>query len=357
MIRPSSLPALAQCPCFESGSSEYTDDGTERHAALSEHFAGDNGRLDLMDEEQAEAVKWAADYIRLHAPMSDHSIQFETKLSVMLEVDLEEFELKGTPDAVCGNDLFDLKTRPRDYVPQMAAYALMMFDQAPERPFVRVHLLFAALRKHETFKLTREAAVKIVVPIVANSLDSNRVPKPCDYCNWCANKLTCSAIKDRVQAVQSGREDWELEQYNTSFISEPAEMAKALRVARLLAKWCEAVEFRAKTMWIKEGMAIPGFKLQERAGKSVITDVLEAFRLSGLPEETFLKCCDLRMETSKKFPEKVGAVNAYRELTGVTMAAAKRELKRKLEPVTRRGNPTVSIVADKGETLEEEDNG
>lgn len=341
MIRPSSLPALSQCPCFESGSSEYTEDGTERHHALTEHFAGDDSRLEFMEEDQAAAVRWAAEYIRIHAPMSDHPIDFEKKLRMD---DDEMNEITGTPDVVCGSHLFDLKWRHSDYTAQMAAYVCMMFTANPKLETVTVHLLFGAFKRAETFRLDWATAAEIIHPIIERARNPERVPALCDYCGWCKLKLTCPAFNVRVDAVVKARPDWELEQYETAFITEGPEMAKALRVARKLAKWCEAVEWRAKELWTKEGVQIPGFELRERQAKQYITDVAAAFNLSGLPQDKFLACCEPRLNTSKTFAEKLGIIDEYAKLTEISKAAAKREVLRKLEPVIKRGNPTLSLV-------------
>ncbi|MDA1277397.1 MAG: DUF2800 domain-containing protein [Verrucomicrobia bacterium] len=349
MIRPSSLPALAQCPSFESGSSEYAEDGTERHHALTEHFAGDDSRLELMDDEQAEGVRWAAEYIKIHAPMSDFPIDFEKKMS-FTDADLNEVE--GTPDVVCGNHLFDLKWRYRDYTAQMAAYALMMFQGAP-RETVTVHLLFGATKRAQAFNLTEESCRYIIDPIIERARNPDRVPEVCDYCGWCKLKLTCPAFKVRVDAVLEGRDDWHLETYTTDFVTDGKEMAKALRLARRIKKWCEAVEWRAKELWQKEGVQIPDFEMKERQAKQYITNVIEAFRRSGLPQDKFLECCEPRLNTSKTYPDKLGLIDTYHGSCGGSKAGAKKELLRKLESVLKRGNTTVYLV-DTGSKTEEE---
>lgn len=351
MIRPSSLPALAQCPCFESGSSEYAEDGTERHAALSEHFAGDDSRLDMLDDDQAEGVKWAAEYIRIHAPLSDYPADFEKKLSF---TDNNFNEIKGTPDVVCGNHIFDLKWRYRDYTAQMAAYACMVLADRDEGSTVTIHLLFGATKKSEVFKLDLDSALSIVDPIVERAQSPDKTHTPCDYCGWCAIKLSCPAFKARVDAVVAGRDDWQLEAYDTTFITDGKEMAKALRIARKLSKWCDAVEWRAKELWQKEGIQIPGFDLKERQGRQYITDTVQAFSLSGLPQDKFLACCEPRLNTSKTYPDKVGIIDTYAAQTEISKAGAKRELLKKIEPVLKRGNPVISLVDTQSKINSEE---
>ena len=308
-----------------------------------------------MDEDQSDAVRWASDYIRMHAPMSDHPISFEKTLRMD---DSEMNEIKGTPDVVCGNHMFDLKWRQRDYTAQMAAYVCMMFEANPRLESVTVHLLFGAVKKAEVFKLDNATARDIIDPIIDRARNPERVPALCDYCGWCALKLTCPAFKVHVDAVVNGRPDWELEQYDTAFITTKPEMVKAVRIARKLKGWCESVEWRAKEMWLQEGVSLePEFKIMERQSRQYITDVAAAFNLCGLPQDTFLACCEPRLNTSKTFAEKIGIIDEYAKLNAIPKAAAKRDMLRKMESVIKRGKPTVSLVDTQSKTSTEgEDN-
>jgi len=351
MIRPSSFPALKQCPCFEGGQASVdADKGTERHSTLASLLNGDNDRITFLDDEDAESVRWAREYIELNAPMVDYPLVVEQRV----QYELDGIIISGTPDYVCGSHIFDLKTRPRDYKSQMAAYAMHFLEIRSE---VTVHLMYCATRHVEKFTLTQQQCLDILNPILDASTDPNRKPNPCDYCGWCARQLTCEAINDRAKAVVAGRSDWELETYQTSFITDPFEMSKALRVARMLGKWVDSVEFHAKEMWVKEGKELPGFLLKERKGKSYIVDVVKAYQLLGLPESDFLKCCDVRMNTSKTNPEKVGVVDTYKKAHNITLSGAKKAVAEKLESVIQRGKNTVSIVAEKSTEESEEENG
>lgn len=329
-LRASSLPALAQCSAFESGSTEWTESGTDRHAALHAHFAEDDTLLDLLPEDEQEGVRWAAEYIRLKAPMEEHPLMWETPAQVILD---DFTEIPGRMDAYCGREVFDLKWRQRDYSAQMALYALARL-QATNAFEVRVHILFAAFKRAEVIIFDHESASKIVEEIVAKTR-TNPEPTPCDYCGWCAKKVTCQALNDRAQAVAAGREDWKLAQYHASELANPSEMAKALVLAKHLSKWCEAVEHFAKEMWIKKGLTIPGYELRSKAGKSSCHDILSAFQASGLDHLEFLKCCEIRLETSKENPDKLGLANVLKAKLGISKAAAKRELKKKLKPYLR----------------------
>lgn len=332
-LRASALPALAQCPSFESGSTEWTESGTDRHKALETYLKGDDSLLALLDDEEQDGIKWAAEYIRVKANMDEHPITWEKENACT--VILDDFsEIPGTPDAVCHIDIFDLKWRWRDYTAQMAHYAAARLQELPGVEKVRVHLLFACFKRAEVLEFDRETALRIVSEVAAK-IAENPEPNPCDYCGWCARRVTCQALNERAQTVAAGREDWRLQQYHASEITDRAEMAKALKLARHLAKWCEAVDHFAKEMVIKQGISIPGYELRSKPGRSSCHDVLGAFHATGLDHTDFLKCCEIRLEKSKTNPDKQGLADVLKEKTGISKAAAKRELKKKLEPYLR----------------------
>ena len=333
MLRPSSLPALAECPCFESGGSNF-EGGIDRHAALNAYFNGDETFLNLLEDEDREGVLWAADYIRVHANTGEHPLIWETKGEVILD---DYTIIAGTPDAVCQFDIFDLKWRHAGYEQQMAAYAAMILQALPDAKGVeiRVHLLYGCFKRAEVLKFTLESALAIIAPIAKAHQDPDKQPNPCSYCGWCAQRLTCSALNTRAQTVAAGRDDWKLETYHASEITQPDQMAKALALARRLTQWAEAVNHFAKEMAVKSGVTIPGYELKSKAGKASCADVTGAFNALHIAPEAFLQCCEVRMSTSKTNPDKRGLADVLKEKKGISRAAAIRELKSTLEPFMR----------------------
>lgn len=358
MLRPSSLPALEECPCFESGlASEFAEAGTDRHTALAALLHNrDSKILELLPDEEAEGVKWAVEYILLHANHSEHPITTERGLTLTYG-DFDEKEMPGTPDVTCHLDLFDLKWRQRDYTAQMCAYVLMQLQALGIDATITVHILYGAFQKAEVLKIDRETAERTVFPIIARYEDPQKQPAPCTYCGWCAHKVTCSALNQRAQAVAAGREDWNLETYHASQITNPVEMGKALNLARGLSKWIEAVEHFAKEMAIKQGQQIPGYTLAQKSGKRSCADIAGAFGSLGLTADKFLACCDVRFTKSKADPNKLGLEEIYAEAKGITKAAAKRELKTKLEPFFRTPKEITYLKAEKSTDDDTEQNG
>jgi hypothetical protein len=354
-LRPSSLPLLAACPCFESGETEWTEAGTNRHAFLYKLLQqGAEFAPETMSDEDFQSAQWAADYIQTWRT-KDAPLHCECKMSVLLP---DFTELEGTPDVVCAADLFDLKSRPRDYRAQMAAYVLMMFEADPTLTIVTVHLLFTETRSVEKFTLTKEQAEENVMDVVTATRSGLYDPRACDYCGWCKHKLTCSALVGPAKEVAIGYNDKAPEINITDW--HPSQMETAEQIAlglticrKILKKWCDSMEFHAMEAVIKKGMQLPGYSLKQTVPKQFCKDVAQAFGLSGLPQEKFLQCCDLRLNTSKKYPDRIGVVDLYKEFLALPKATAKKELMAKLEPVMSRGTPGNKLVAD-GEQEDEE---
>lgn len=334
--RPSSLPALAQCPKFESGgTSDFAEAGTARHHALSAMLMNNDESLAfaLPDESERDAVIWAADYIRLKAPTTDYPLRCEEKRE-WTGPDFSDRE--GTPDVTCGNHIFDLKWRRRDYTAQMADYALAVMEHVCFES-VTIHILYGAFKQIEVIQLDYATASRIVLDILTRANDPKSEPNPCDYCGWCAKRLTCNALLNRVNTVVENREDWRLASYHSSEILTAEEMGKALRLAKALGAWCEAVEHHAREM-ARNGIVPEGFKVQERKGNRFIASITEAYSRSGLSQEDFIAACEIKFSS---------LVELYAAQNGLKKAAAEREMERKLGEVVQRKNSTVSLVSVK----------
>lgn len=341
MIRPSRLPALKECPRFESGEArDFTLDGTKRHQALGSMFNERDNILvrkwrEQLDDESIEGIEWAFDYIQIHAPMEDYPLNIERTMEI---VDDETFEtvLKGTLDYQCGNLLFDIKWRRRDYVPQMAAYALMMIQECGWNA-INVHILFMESKYVQKLVLTEGECWRIINEAKHKAEDPNAEPNPCDYCSWCKHTLTCKALNDRVGVVTEGRKDWELEQYHASQLTNPEELAKAIPIAIAVKTWAAAVDHFAKK-FVFEGGTIPGYEVRSKKGNRKIVNLDGAFSRSGLDQSEFLQCCSV---VFSMLAEKRSVTH------GISKAVATRELENLLGDAVERGPNSYQITKTK----------
>jgi hypothetical protein len=136
----------------------------------------------------------------------------------------------------------------------------------------------------------------------------------------------------------------------------PEELAFALHVWRTcLKKWGDSIEHHALEAVRKRGMTLPGFSLKTESGGSYIADVGAAFAALGIPQEEFLKACEPRMNTSKRYPDRAGLVDIYKTLHGIAKTAqAKRAVEEKLAGVMLDKAPKIYLKAAKADITETE---
>ena len=237
----------------------------------------------------------------------------------------------------------------------MAAYAAMMFQENAWSE-VQVHVLYAESKFAQRFSFAYDDALRLVLDIVASASAPGAAPKACDYCGWCAKAVTCPALlKPALDAAAARQEPAEADKSllvpfldtgaHSSEIKDALTMGAALRMARVVARWCKSVEHHAREMAVKGGQVPAGFEISNRAGKMFVTDTAAAFGLAALPQEDFLKACAVRLNSSVKYKEQVGLIEVAAKFNGVKKAQAKRDLLAKLAPVVKQGSGSVQLKA------------
>ena len=357
-LAPSSFPAWALCPAFDSDPAERPDatEGTRQHTALAALLRDERkGEEDCptlagLSPDAREAVTWAAGYVRTLAGgeviLTEHPVTFTAPdgfarggMSVVF---------KGTADAAVvhppGNlaDLVDFKSGAddRDHRPQLAGYALALFSMRARLKTVRAHVLYGRVRRVDSWSMTQADAAGIVLPILDARRDpARRIPAACDYCGFCAHRTTCPAITGQVEAVARTAPTWEdlaPALRDPAAITDPTLAAKALTVARYVQTWADAIRARC-TELARSGTALPGYRLQERRGTREVTDLAAAFARTGLAPGQFISACKLSVP-------KLGEVLATAR--GLPKAAAGREVEAMLADLIEERPGTVSLVAD-----------
>lgn len=330
-MRPSALPALAMCSAFAASTkeNEAMQSGTDRHTALAEVLRGEGSMINLIPNDEREAVEWAANYIRLTAPMHDHPLILEQKVDVFRGTTKI---MEGTPDARCANHLFDLKWRDRNYREQMAAYALGIMQAGRQGP-ITVHILFAERQFVEQWDITLQEAQDIVYGIADKAI----VPTPCEYCDWCEKAATCPALTCRALEVASKALEMEVLPVNWLVLSDPHTASQALELADAVATWADAVKVRVKEL-MSEGTMVPGWMLKSRAGARTITDPHSAQLALGFTTVDFLDCCSVAIGKLEK---------KYAENYNMKGPEAKAAMTRLLADSTTQRQPTVYLERTK----------
>ncbi len=265
-LRPSNLPKLAVCPCYESN--PVAGPAAERGTLLDSAFRAELLRLEerftlanKLTADEIAAVSWSVSMVRA---MSGR----ERVLAREDDCRVKILNLTGTADAIVPAKLthFDLKTGARrNYREQMAAYALGLMGAHFASSWT-AHLLFCDQREIETHTFTYEEAHAIVDQVVKAFNDPGKKPNPCEYCSWCAKADTCSARRAMASDALS--------------VAEPgfdfdAVLADPQRLSEFLAACLVIEDFRERAKKIaserlKTGGQVPGWKLVTRKGSEFV---------------------------------------------------------------------------------------
>lgn len=265
-LRPSNLPKLAECPCYESN--PVAGPAAERGTLLDSAFRAELLRLDerftlanKLTADEIAAVSWSVSIVRA---MSGR----ERVLAREDDCRVKILNLTGTADAIVPAKLthFDLKTGARrNYREQMAAYALGLMGAHFASSWT-AHLLFCDQREIETHTFTYEEAHGIVDQVVKAFNDPGKKPNPCEYCSWCAKADTCVARRAMAsEALSVAEPGFDFD----ALLADPQRLSEFLAACLVIEDFRE----RAKKIAIerlKTGGDLPGWKLVTRKGSEFV---------------------------------------------------------------------------------------
>ncbi|HUX15027.1 MAG TPA: DUF2800 domain-containing protein, partial [Phycisphaerae bacterium] len=284
---PSKLDHLALCPRYVG---DDVGEAAVRGSLIHAVAAGEKSGVFLDEEGEAMVAFW-------HDTVGGQGGKIELRMG-LYDDDFEEL-LFGTADYVVVEPdavrVFDLKTGeeyPAYY--QMMAYAACAMETFA-RDHAWVSLVYAKHRRTVDMQFRDLPALRERIRVViARAKDPAAPHCPGAACDWCGRKPTCPGLTAVVKAAVTGYEkaDVVIPEWHPSAIFDPDEMAKALSVAKAVAKWAESVEYHAKAMAMT-GAALPGFKLCERKGTASVANIVRAYELAGLPPEKFLAAASL----------------------------------------------------------------
>lgn len=333
-LAPSSLDKRKHCPCWQSGEAgEAAEAGTEDHAALFDDVL----RAALPAGRRAEVV-WFADLVTCQR--DEATFEVEQRLDVYdADFNLVTF---GRADALDGSPVvWDYKSgQPADHEAQMFCYALGLMQRF-DKPHCRVVIGWGRRMKVDEYYVTRAEAEEYLWPLLAKikAGAAANERRRCQYCGWCALKLECPQFNAPVHVLRKVIAG-PLPEFDPAKLDQPDHLAAAVRFIRLYVNpWSKAIEERAKAAAL-DGVKLPGLELTEKQGKRQIEDLSAAFQLLALPQDEFLRCCALALGKTEA---------VFSEHNTLTRARAKTEVARRLEPVTTRGEKTLSL-----EIIEEE---
>ncbi len=269
-LRPSSLPKLAECACYESSpvAGPAAERGTRMDTAYralmmehDKHIATGN-----LDAAEREAVEWAVEMTKVLCG------------SAKVIVDKEQCRFPswhprvsgGEADAICPEKgkLFDLKSgQIRNYWEQQAAYAVSIM----EREFLdelTCHLLFCDRKEIVTRRFTYYEA-KALINDTVTGIDTATGPNLCEYCEWCAKCDTCplrnQVAKQAVELTKSA----DLDESFAAICADNGKLSEFLKAAAVLDSYAKKGKSVLQER-IQGGESVPGWKLINRKGTDTV---------------------------------------------------------------------------------------
>lgn len=290
-IRPSLLPKIAACACYESEADAGA--AADRGNEIDFHF---RAILSTQGQERAEAVAIAA--LKLDEEAAD-SLTWACEMAELLAGDyklvardedlrIEACGMSGTADLACpaGQWSADLKSgQIRNYREQQAAYALGFMDKYFEDEWT-VYLLFCDQREYVRLQFTREDAEKMVREQIARRANPERVPTPCDYCGWCANRFRCIPRLEQAMPLVPVVESETPEQAFELILADNGKTVAFIKACKTIEDMYEKAREVLKERLIAgkaEGLKIPGVSLVSKKGNQVFPaeDLVEVAKKIG----------------------------------------------------------------------------
>ncbi|XHR30879.1 MAG: DUF2800 domain-containing protein [Chthoniobacteraceae bacterium] len=279
-LRPSNLPKLAECPCYDSNpnAGPAAARGSALDALFRARMQGDLHQAEMFYQANGEdiaAVEWAVTSLKVLAGDSPVVTREED-----CRVTIPGFEKPGTADALVLQKFAhaDLKTGAmRNYREQMAAYALGLMDAHFASEWT-AYLLFCDQRELVTIHFTYAEAKTVVEGVVSAYNDATKKPALCEYCGWCSKEETCEArlalAQDAVAVVAPG---FSFE----AVLADNEKLSKFLLACSVLEDFQERAEETAKER-LQAGATVPGWKLITRRGLEFVDHVTVGHHIQAL---------------------------------------------------------------------------
>ena len=295
---PSSLKYKWACPGWRGeesdGPNKWADRGTRGHAAVEVMNSAE-----ISDDPNLKtAVDMCIAYVKhLRTTLTG---SYEEHREVKLRV-LDQYGHADLVITTAGGEahLLDWKFASNLYEvnsPQFWAYTLGVFDRFFVHS-VHVHVLHPWLNVISTHTFTRNDDYLRLMAAVRQTIAQAVAEDPASFsvnsgCVYCARAATCPALASLAATVAARYDNLpELPDgsLHGSEIKDPAVLAQLLSLAPVVEKAAAGWRQAALRTWQEDGVPIPGYNLNERAGARKVTSALTAYELflekGGKPED------------------------------------------------------------------------
>jgi predicted nucleic acid-binding protein len=314
-LRASSLPKLAECSLFEGarGASEAAERGTRMDLAFRLVCQGKTTELNKLPRDQQEAIAWAVEEVEKLAKE-----EFLETREERLAMDISALSTVGTADILCDRQQWvgDLKTgQVRSYYHQMAAYSLACMERTFTDSWT-AHVLYCDQRVRRTYEFDFKTAKAVVEKVISDSIDTGAKPTPCEYCDWCGRKSTCTAIVAQSKAAVALATSTEsLDAIRDRILANPETVSEFARQWKRAEKdIAEPVLRRLREL--AEADQAPGWSLTQVTGREYVESDAIAKVAKDLPVEAVILAMGGKM-SGKQFREWCAAIGAPVDETSI----------------------------------------
>ena len=306
------------CPSWVAGNKEnahpLTNRGTVMHAAVE---TGDFHQLEGREHELVQAcldqIEWA------ERTLSEGETRKEVRLNTSIPNlwgTIDYLRIQGNTAIAMDWKFGFMKVEDPKTNAQAASYVLGIFDQYPEVKVIifkfimpRINILLShAFNRHDYDRIHLRLQT-----VIARCEEFRTAFNPCrKACQFCGNIGRCSAVSQALLPLAEKYSDGLPElprECHPSLITDPAEMARALLVAKVFAEYASSASKHALELSRRLNLPIEDpergiyFEPVSRAGKKTITDPNAAWaeaRDAGVTQEEFMEACSVSPAKLKK---------------------------------------------------------
>ena len=306
-LSPSGLANVERCPGFQRDNHAEIHPVTLRGTAMHDAAeTGDTSSLSLPESECVQLVDAFTTHLQEGRPNA--LIQTEVKLETRFPEIwgyCDWLLVEGRKGIIVDYKFgYKLVEEPENN-PQAVAYTLGLFLREPQVEEIEFYFLIPRCDAilHHVFRRADLPWMELRLETIrARWLDPDKSyhPQP-NLCEYCGFRAKCPALMNKALPLAA---KYQGDQYplpvevHSSAITDPLDMAKALKLASLLDKWVESVKRHALAMRLEQGIEITGYELAERAGRRSVTNLLAAWDIAqdaGVPLDDFLQACDVSL--------------------------------------------------------------
>ncbi len=301
-LTPSSAPKLAECAVFvgASGASAAAERGTAIDKAIRLAMDGDTAPIDQLTGDDLTAANWGIETLR-RLSGGEH-VETREEYLAMAVPGLSKL---GTADAICKRARWtaDIKTGAvRNYRQQLAAYSLACMEDHFAESWTG-HVVYVDQQLVRSYDFTRAEAEATTQAWISAATSPLARPTPCEYCSWCANKETCSALvfqsKAALADVHSVNGD-SLTIIRDRILADTQQLSDFAKRYKFFEKEMAEPLIDALKERLAAGDEIPGWKVSTSAGREYVEAEAIAKASANVSKETLILALGGKM-SAKQF--------------------------------------------------------